>query len=156
MKKIITAAFMIILGMTFLGCSNTTQEVTTTGLDYEMFNYISDYDEVFNRREGTYLVYFYSATCANCIAIKNTVLTFANTYTAHTIYFFNVDNATADLKTEFLTLIGVSSSKFGTPSLIIVKDFKFDKTAQSNYYFSGATDIPPALRDIQNGTYQYF
>jgi len=156
MKKIITAAFLTIFGFAFLGCSNVTTEVTTTGLDYEMFDYLSDYDEVFDRREGTYMVYFYSATCPNCIAIKDTVLEFANTYTRYNLYFFNVDNATADLKAAFLTTIGVSSSKFGTPSLIIVKDSAFDKTAVSNYYFSGASEIPPALRDIQNGTYNHF
>ncbi len=155
MKKIIALLVAVTLGISLFGCSGD-ETTTTTGLNYEMFNYISDYDEIFDRREGDYLVYIYSDTCSICDTIKDTVLEFADTYTGHMIYFFEVTYATTELKTEFLSYIGLNEILFGTPSLVIVKDNSFETTSFSNYFFAGATDIPRVLRDIENGTYNYF
>ena len=138
-----------------VGCNSETTTTTTTGLDYDAFDYLTDYNQVFTRREGTYFVYFYSLTCSNCIKIKSSVLEFADTYSDYNTYFFNVDNGTDTYKAEFLAAIGVSSTNFGTPSFLVVVNGSFDKTKLSNYFFSGATVIPALLRDIETGTYQY-
>jgi len=155
MKKILTLVLSLFLGVTLYGCAEETT-TTSTGLDYEMFDYISDYDEIFNRRQGTYLVYIYSPSCSVCQSIKETVLEFADTYTGHVIYFLDVTNATDTAESDFLERIGLDSTNFGTPSLVVVVDQDFDKTAFSHYFFAGATEIPAVLRDIQNGAYQYF
>lgn len=155
MKKVMTMVLSLFLGVALYGCNSETT-TTTTGLNYEMFDYIEDYDEIFDRRQGTYLVYIYSPSCTVCESIKDTVLEFADTYTAHEIYFLDVTNASSTAETEFLSLIGLSSTVFGTPSLVIVVDNDFDKTAFSHYFFAGGTEIPAVIRDIQNGAYQYF
>jgi len=155
MKKLLTLGAIAILSLVLFGCSGDTT-TTSDGLSYDMFDYIEDYDEIFDRREGTYLVYLYSPTCSICNSIKDTVLEFADTYEKYNMYFFNVDNGTTALETEFLNTIGLSSSLFGTPGLVLVKNNSFDKTALSLYYFAGGTEIPNILRDIQNQSYPYF
>lgn len=154
MKKTLSLTFAFLLTFAFIGCNKTT-ETTTTGLDYEMFYHLDDYNTVFNRREGTYLVYIYQPTCTGCEAIKDTVLEFADTYTGHVIYFFDVSKATASLQVNFLNMIGISSVEFGTPTLLLIINNSFDNTARSHYYFSGASPIQNILRDIEYDSYEY-
>lgn len=154
MKKLLSLGVIAFLSFLLFGCSGDT--TTTEGLSYDMFDYIEDYDEIFDRREGTYLVYIYSPTCTICIDIKSTVLEFADTYEKYNIYFLNADNATTALKTEFLNTIGLPETMYGTPALVLIKNNSFDKTALSLYYFAGAKEIPNILRDIKNGSYTYF
>lgn len=135
---------------TLLACEKTT---ITYGMDYDQFDYILDYDEIFSQENDIYFVYIYSPTCINCISIKSTVLEFANTYEEYHIYFLNVDNATSSLQTEYLDKVG--KTKVVTPVFLIIKNQDIDETNVSNYYFSGATQIPAILIDIQNGTYQF-
>lgn len=156
MKKILTLVAFLAVTFALQACSNTTTETTTTGLQYDMFDSITDYDEIFNRREGDYLVYLYQTDCVNCLAIKDTVLAFADTYTAHAMYFFNVGGLSSEYEAAFLETVGETSSSFGTPTLIVVTNNSFDATAKSHYYFVGKLEIPAVLRDLKNNAYSYW
>ena len=149
MKKILQPVLLLFLLFTFVGCNQTTQYE----LNYDEFDYIEDYDEVFNRREGTYLVYVYSLTCAICQELKPTILNFADTYEDNMLYFFNVDKASPELRQAYLDKIGLS--KLNTPVLLVIVDNDFDKTNLTNFYFDGKAKIPSIINDIQNGTYEY-
>lgn len=151
MKKLWILLTVLVLSVMLFACQ---EDVTSTyGLSYDQFDYISDYDEVFTQVEGTYLVYVYSPTCANCITIKTKVLQFANTYSEIKIYFFNPETASSEKKADYLTKIGQPDTY--TPSLIVVIDNDFDNTNTSAYYFQGGTEVPNILKDIENGAYQY-
>ncbi len=152
MKRLFLPLILLILAFSATACAEKT--TTTAGLDYEDFDYIEDYDEVFNRREGTYIVYLYSESCFNCGEIKRDVLAFADSYTDRAMFFFNVDNATAELQNAFLTTLG--RTQVGTPSLILIKDNGFSTTASSRYFFSGASAVLSILTDLEKGTYQYW
>lgn len=154
MKKLFALALGILLGLSTLGCNQTTT-TTTAGLDYDMFFSITDYSQVFNRNQGTYIVYMYSDTCAHCVAIKSTVLEFADTNDDIVMYFFNVSTGTEAAQTAFLTTVGLTTSNFGTPTLIVVVDNDFDLTSRSNFLFEGEIPITSILRDIENDAYAY-
>jgi len=151
-KRLFLPILIFILAFSVVACQAET--TTTAGLDYGDFDYIEDYDEVFNRREGTYIVYLYSESCYNCGEIKEDVLAFADSYTDRTIFFFNVDGATADLQNAFLTALG--RTQVGTPTMILIKDKAFDTTASSRYYFEGISRILSIITDLEKGTYQYW
>ncbi|MDP3130641.1 MAG: hypothetical protein Q8N15_04820 [Bacillota bacterium] len=151
-KRLFFPLFLLFLAFSVTACAVET--TTTDGLDYDDFDYIEDYDEVFNRREGTYIVYLYSESCYNCGEIKEDVFAFASTYADRTMFFFNVDGATSDLQNAFLTTLG--RTQVGTPSLILIKNNAFSTTASSRYFFSGASAILSILEDLEKGTYQYW
>ncbi len=151
-KRLLFPVLMFLFAFSLVACQEET--TTTAGLDYGDFDYIEDYDEVFNRREGTYIVYLYSDSCFNCGEIKADILAFADSYTDRAMFFFNVDNATSDLQNAFLTTLG--RTQVGTPSLILIKDNGFSTTASSRYFFSGASSVLSILTDLEKGTYQYW
>jgi len=151
-KRLLLPLLLLVLAFSTTACQAET--TTTAGLDYDDFDYIEDYDEVFNRREGTYIVYLYSESCFNCGEIKEDVLAFAEAYSDRAMFFFNVDGATADLQNAFLTAL--ARTQVGTPSLILIKDNGFSTTASSRYFFSGASAILSILTDLEKGTYQYW
>ncbi len=155
MKKLFTITLGLLLGLALLGCTDTT-ESTTAGLSYDNFFSITDYSQIFNRNEGTYIVYMYSTSCAHCENIKPTVLGFADTHADDImIYFFDVTNGTEAAQTVFLNTVGLTTNTFGTPTLIVVVDNAFDITARSNFLYSGEIPITSILRDIDNGAYTY-
>lgn len=151
-RRLLFPLLTLLLGFALVACQTAT--TTLGGPDYDDFDYIEDYDEVFNRREGTYIVYIYSETCGTCNSIKDEVLAFASSYTDRTIYFFNLDGATATKEEELLTPLG--QSEVGTPTLILVKNKGFDKNAFSNYCFSGSSRILSIIVDLENGDYPYW
>jgi len=151
-KRLFLPILIFILAFSVVACQAET--TTTAGLDYGDFDYIEDYDEVFNRREGTYIVYLYSESCYNCGEIKSDVLAFAEAYSGRAMFFFNVDGATAELQNDFLTTL--ARTQVGTPSLILIKDNGFSTTASSRYFFSGASAVLSILTDLEKGTYQYW
>lgn len=151
-KRLLFPLILFILAFSLSACAAET--TTSAGLDYDDFDYIEDYDEVFNRREGTYIVYLYSESCFNCGEIKEDVLAFAASYTDRAMFFFNVDGATADLQNAFLTTL--ARTAVGTPSLILIKDNAFSTTASSRYFFSGASAVLSILTDLEIGDYPYW
>ncbi|MFH0993116.1 MAG: hypothetical protein V1761_02065 [bacterium] len=151
-QRILLMFILPLLCLSFLGCETVT--TTTTGRDYADFDYLEDYDEVFNRNAGTYIVYIYSTDCYNCAQFKDEILEFAATFTDRTIFFFNVSNATSSLQTAYLDMIGQTAVR--TPSLVLIKNNAFDKTVASRYYFEGAPIIRSLLNDLENQSYLYW
>lgn len=150
-KRMLSLLLLILTAFVLVGCGTTTTTADT--LNYEDFNYIESYSEVFTRREGSYLIYIYEPTCANCNKIKDTVLTFAADYTAHAIYFFDTTDVDDTGLSAFLLKTGQAS--VDTPSLIIVIDNDFDTTNQSKYLYTGITKIPLALSDLKKGAFDW-
>ena len=151
-RRLFLPLLSALLAFTLLACQTTT--TTTAGLDYSDFDYIEDYDEVFTRREGTYVVYLYSLSCAQCETIKDDVLAFASSYADRTVYFFNLDLGSSTLQNTFLTTLGKAT--VGTPTVILVADGGFDKTASSRYFFTGSSDVLSILADLAKGSYPYW
>jgi hypothetical protein len=143
---------LILVGVALYACSTTT--ITTEGLDYEDFNYIEAYSEIFDRREGTYLIYLYEPTCANCNKIKTSVLSFAAGYTAHPIYFFDVTGI-EDEAGEATYLAKTGQTTLSYPALIVVIDNDFDLTNKAKYLYTGVSKIPLVLTDMKNGVYDW-
>lgn len=152
MKKIGLVISMFFLGVALYACSTST--TTPEGLSYEDFNYIEAYSEIFDRREGTYLIYLYEPTCSNCNKIKTSVLTFASTYTAHPIYFFDVTGL-ADETGEAAYLAKTGQAELIYPTLIVVIDNDFDLTNKTKYLYTGVSKIPLVLTDMKNGVYDW-
>ncbi|MFA5007411.1 MAG: thioredoxin family protein [Candidatus Izemoplasmatales bacterium] len=151
-RRLLFPLLTLLVGFALVACQTAT--TTLGGPDYDDFDYIEDYDEVFNRREGTYIVYLYSESCYTCNSIKDEVLAFAGAYADRTIYFLNVDNATATKETVFLTTLG--KNEVGTPTLLLIKDSGFDKNASSRYFFTGSSPILSIINDLENGDYPYW
>lgn len=153
LKKSIISFLLIFTMFSIIGCSQET--TTTAGLDYSDFDYISDYSEVFNRREGDYLVYVYQDTCAACLRLKTDFLNFANTYEDYQIYFYNVGkNSDTTNQAEYLSIIG--QTQVSTPVLLVVKNKSFDNTNVSRYYFAGETKIRAMMTDLEKDSYPYW
>lgn len=153
MKKILSLFLIPLLFVFVLACQETT---TTTTLNFDLFEQIDRYQDVFTRREGTYLVYVYSDSCVNCATIKERMHEFASTYEGHVIYFFNAALATDGASYQQSYLTKINQSQVQTPSLIVVVDNDFDLTDVSTYYFSGAQAVLNILDDIEYGVYAPF
>ncbi len=151
-RKVLLLLLFPALVLAFLGCGVTT--TTTTGLDYSDFDYLEDYDEVFTRAAGTYIVYVYSTDCYNCSLFKAEFLEFASTYTDRPIFFFNVSAATSSLQAAYLSTIGQTGVR--TPALLLITNNGFDKTVASRFYFEGAPIIRSLINDLENGAYPYW
>jgi len=153
LKKSLLSFLLIFTLFATLGCSDVT--TTTKGLDYSDFDYITDYSEVFNRREGDYLVYIYQDNCAACIRLKTDFLNFANQYTDYNIYFYNVGTSSDTTnQAQYLSIIG--QTQVSTPVLLVVKNKSFDNTNVSRYYFAGETKIRAMMTDLQKDAYPYW
>jgi len=152
-RKILLFLLTPMLLAFLFGCGAATT-TATTGLDYSDFNYLEDYDEVFNRAAGTYIVYIYSTDCYNCSNFKAEILEFAATYSGRPIFFFNVSNATSSLQAAYLSTIGQTGVR--TPSLLLILNNAFDKTVASRFYFEGAPIIRSLLNDLDNSSYPYW
>ncbi len=153
LKKTILSFLMIFTLFAILGCSETT--TTSTGLDYSDFDYITDYSEVFNRREGDYLVYVYQTNCAACTRLKSEILNFANEYSDYNIYFYNVGaNSDTTNQASYLAMIG--QTQVSTPVLLIIKNKSFDSTNVSRYYFAGEIKIKALMTDLEKDAYPYW
>lgn len=153
-KRFLLMMIMILGSFSAIGC-NLTATTTQVGLDYSEFDSISDYTEVFNRREGNYLVYVYQTNCSACIRLKTDFLAFADTYSDKNIYFFNVGNLSesADSST-YLATIGQPSVQ--TPVLLVIKNNSFDKNNVSRYLYTGESKIRAVMTDLQNGSFLYW
>lgn len=147
-------SLVLFLGVfAFIGCSEST--TTEAGLDYSDFDSIVDYSEVFNRREGDYLVYVYQTNCASCIRLKSDFLAFANQYDDHNIYFFNVANVSESSDSStYLATIGQSSVQ--TPLLLVIKNKSFDSTNISRYLYAGEAKIRAVMTDFENNAFPYW
>jgi thiol-disulfide isomerase/thioredoxin len=157
MKKLFTMILFGLVSVSLFACQTTT---ATTTVNYDLFEQIARYQDVFNRREGTYLVYVYSDSCVVCETIKTQVYNFADTYpdgeTGHEIYFFNAAKATDSAANQAAYLLAVGQTQVSTPVLLVIIDNAFDKTNLSTYYFAGAQAVSNILEDIKNGAYAPF
>jgi hypothetical protein len=153
LKKPLVLITLLLNLFMFLGCSEKTT-TTEYSLDYVDFDYISNYYEVFNRREGTYIVYVYSQSCVVCTELKADFLAFADSYTAYNVYFFDAGSVDTTYQADYLSSIGQSNVK--TPTLLIIKNGTFDKTAVSRYYFEGESRIRSIMLDLKNNVYPYW
>ena len=147
-------SLVILLGVfAFIGCAETT--TTVIGLDYTDFDSIVDYSEVFNRREGDYLVYVYQTSCAACIRLKSDFLDFADQYDDYNVYFFNVANVSESSDSStYLATIGQPSVQ--TPVLLVIKNKSFDTTNVSRYFYAGEAKIRAVMTDLQNDAFPYW
>jgi len=150
-KRLFLPLLFLFAAFALTACAETT---TAAGLDYDDFDYIEDYDEIFDRRAGTYIVYLYSESCHNCATIKSEILAFASAYDDHVLFFFNVGEGSAALQNDYKEAIGITEVQ--TPVLLLITDNGFDKTASSRFYFAGVTAIRAILNDLENGSYQYW
>ncbi len=154
LKRFLISIMMVLGIFSAIGC-NLTTTTSQIGLDYSEFDSITDYSEVFNRREGDYIVYVYQTNCAACKSLKSDFLAFADTYTNKNIYFFNVGNLSesADSST-YLATIGQNSVQ--TPVLLVINNNSFDKTNVSRYLYAGESKIRAVMIDLQNGSFPYW
>ncbi len=152
-KKTLFLLLILVLTLSAFACNTTTTE---TALSYEDFEYFDRYQDAFNRREGTYLIYIYSTTCTVCATFKPEVIAFAAAYTDEVIYFFDSGAATdaATSQPAFLAAIGQASLQ--TPTLLLIKDGAFDLTNIDKYFFSGIPAIRNILNDLTNNSYPYY
>jgi len=150
-KKTLLLFSILFSLVALIGCG--TQTTTEAVLDYDVFDYLSDYDEVFDRPAGTYLVYVYAASCQACARLKTDILEFASQYTDHVIYFFNAGAVDSTNQAPYLAAIGQTSVQ--TPTMLIIQG-GFDLTNVSRYLFIGETRIRSLLTDLNNDAYQYW
>jgi len=153
MKKFLLLFLLPLFALSLTGCREQT---TTTTVNFELFEQIDRYQDVFTRREGTYLVYVYTDTCVNCQPIKQKLYDFASTYEGHTIYFFNAAKATDAQSQQSAYIAKIGQTQVQTPSLLVVVDNDFNLTVLSSYYFVGASSVVNVLDDILNGAYVPF
>lgn len=151
MKKLLSISLFVLAALSLVGCTQTT--TTTTNINFDLFEQIDRYQDVFTRREGTYLVYVYSDTCVNCQPIKQRMYDFATNYEGHTLYFFNAAKATDAQAHQQTYLAKIGQTQVQTPSLVVVVANNIDMTALSSYLFFGAAAVVNVLDDIQNGAY---
>ncbi len=150
-KKLMLISTLLLSLFTLLGCATTT---TTDVLDYDDFDYVDDYNDVFNRSQGTYIVYVYASSCSVCAKIKADVLEFAEGYTDYPIYFFDAGAVDTTYQADYLNTIGQASVQ--TPTILIIKNNTFDKTNVSRYLFSGESKIRSLMTDLENDAFLYW
>jgi len=122
----------------------TLTDLTTAAPDYDDFDTLANYDEVFTLSDITYLVYLYSPECHNCVAIKAEMLAFASAYGDYKIFFFDVSGTVFGDRDAFLD--AVDKTTLLVPYLVLVQD---------NSYFGsylGTTEIRAAIAAIAAGT----
>ncbi len=153
MKKLVSLLVLNLFLSLLLACQTTT---TTTEISFDLFQQIDRYQDIFTRREGTYVVYVYSDTCGACLQIKEEMATFGDTYTAKVIYFFNASKATDAQTYQQLYLTYIGQTQVQTPVMLIVVDNTFDSTNQSLYYYAGVSAIRNITRDLLNNAYLPF
>lgn len=153
MKKVLCLLALSLFLPTLLACQTTT---TTTAVNFDLFQQVDRYQDIFTRREGTYVVYVYSDTCGACLQIKEEMATFANTYTRKVIYFFNASKATDAQTYQQLYLTYIGQTQVQTPVLLVVVNNSFDSTNQALYYYAGIAAIRNITRDMQNNAYLPF
>ncbi|MFA6649375.1 MAG: hypothetical protein WCS48_04710 [Candidatus Izemoplasmatales bacterium] len=135
--------------------ATTSEEVTTSGLDYADFDTITAFDQIFIQDEGTYLVYLYSTNCSNCLSIKTEVLNFAMTYPYKTVFFFNVYGYSETDPEVIQYLSDTKISDLLVPSLLVIVNNEFDNTQMSKYYYEGTTRITNFLDDLEKGGFVF-
>jgi hypothetical protein len=149
---------MVLMSFLLVGCTSTTTTTSltdgTSTLDYSDFDSLSDFNEVFNRRQSTYLVYVYSSYCTVCATIKMKYFhLLLRLMTIRSILSMRI-SCGFRLQTRLLDAIGQSTAQ--TPVMIVVKDNDFDKNNINQYLFIGAIKIRSAMTDMLNGAYPYW
>ena len=135
-------------------------DATTQWKDYSEYTQITEYADIFDYTNGgdealeDYVIYFYSDNCPNCANVKNDVLRDGNRINKDGEMFFlaNADQM-VDTDTElddFLDIIDVASTEYGTPLLLVVVDGEFSAV------FVGSSDVVEAIDSIEAGTYEGF
>jgi thiol-disulfide isomerase/thioredoxin len=153
MKKLCTLILLFFTSISFISCQQTT---TTTSINFDLFKQITQFQSVFAKSEGTYLVYVYSDSCGACALVKQDVYDFASTYTQKPIYFFNVTFANDASEYRSLYLTYIAQNEVATPVILVVKDGAFDSTNQAVYYHAGVVAVRNILRDVKNGAFDLF
>ncbi|HAQ57081.1 MAG TPA: hypothetical protein DCR44_06765 [Acholeplasmatales bacterium] len=129
----------------------TTAEPTTTVLDFAGLNHINGYDEIFDRSTSTYIVYLYSLSCHNCSTIKQQVHDFATTYTAHPVYFLNVETVDSDGREDYLAATGQDS--VGVPCMVLVSGSgSFDPEETGAHLARGSSAVLELIAAIQGNS----
>ena len=137
-----------------IACQTTTTTSTYNGFD--LFNQIDRYQDVFTRREGTYVVYVYSDTCSSCQNIKQEMFEFGSDYDQKAVYYFNVSKATDAQTYQQVFLQYMALSQVQTPAIIIVMNNTFDSTNMSLYYYVGIQSVRNIVRDLRYNAYAPF
>ncbi len=157
-RKWLFAGLLVLLSLPLSACATTTAATTDEGLDYDDFDFIGAFYQIWNRTApgGDYLVYLYSTDDLACDRLKEDILAFADAYSDHPVYFFDVtgmNTSTASFQEEFRDKTGITSVPY--PALFLIKDQSFDKTKVSQYYYSGSAAIRAILYDLENGTFAF-
>jgi thiol-disulfide isomerase/thioredoxin len=126
-------------------------ESATTTLGYDAYGVLADYDGIFDRPEGTYLVYIYSSTCSHCLSIRDEMLAFAASYGTHPFYSLCIDEADGEGIDIFLDAVGRTA--VAVPCLLVVVDGGVPADRLADRFFLGTTEIRNALVAMLDGTY---
>lgn len=158
LQKWLLAGLLVLLSLPLSACATTTTTTTAEGLDYDDFEFIGAFYQIWNRNAsgGDYLVYLYATDDLNCDRLKEDVLAFADAYSGHPVYFFDVTGiSTSDqyFQEYFKAKTGIATVPY--PALLLIKDQSFDKTKVSQYYYSGSAAIRAILYDLENGTFTF-
>lgn len=112
---------------------------------YEDYTSITNWAEMKTQSEDKYVVYYYSQNCGFCNDIKEDVLSFAEGNDAG-VKLYLMDGGVMTGTNPF----AASSPYRNTPTMHIIVDGEITKS------YSGAVEIPAALKSIANGTHADF
>jgi hypothetical protein len=112
-KRLLTILMVLMAGLLFLSCEQTTTTTSFAGYNYSDFPelLISDPYTQLNVLDQDYYVYYYGLTCAHCIAIKQEVLTKIALLTQDHVFLVQVSSLS-----DIMPGIGVTK----TPTIIKV------------------------------------
>ena len=158
LQKWLLAGLLVLLSLPLSACATTTTTTTAEGLDYDDFEFIGAFYQIWNRTApgGDYLVYFYSTADSACERLKEDMLDFADAYDGHPVYFFDVTALTTSdqyFQEYFYLKTGIASVPY--PALLLVEDHGFDKTKVSQNYYSGTSAVRAIVYDLQSGTFTF-
>lgn len=135
MKRIISFAVVLLLGLLLFACEETTTTVSYLNVDYSDFTgqFIIDTEDQLNMPETDYYVYYYGPRCSACEIVKPQVLDTFYRAKESTIYLVTVLSP-GDINTG----TGVKA----TPTIIRVVDNEVVE------FYEGVSQIQSMLDDI--------
>ena len=117
-------------------------------LDYDDFDYVTNYQQIQSQDESEYFVYYYSETCGYCQQIKNRVMAFSEENGADVkVYMMDAYNVSGYRELVFDPISGDVLG--GTPALIAVSN------GTIRHISSGYIEVLNTIDEVNDGTYDY-
>ena len=145
--KYFILALGLVLVFTLSGCNGTKE------LDYNDFSedHLLTWQQVLEKDEDQYLLYYYGVNCSHCKTIKADILEFASSNQAGLKVYF-IDSG--EVPTENLNMYPVydpitSETVPGTPTMLVIVDGKLKAMEV------GPTIIKDLLTKINDGSYGF-